>query len=90
MSAPLRTAATIAAVTLILAACGGRTSGSTSSTGSTNGIALPSEISALPATGAPASLRTLSARLTAPGGDYAAAQTVEFVDERALSQFDIL
>jgi hypothetical protein len=89
MRTSLHTAAAFAAVVLLVAGCKGSGKGGSKSS-STAGIGLPSEISALPATGAAAGLRALSARLASTGGDYAAAQAVKFVDERSLSQFDIL
>jgi hypothetical protein len=67
------------------------------------GIAVPKEISALPTKGSTAAgvsagaagsalrqaLRAGAGRNLAAGSDYEAAETVKFVDERALSQFDI-
>jgi hypothetical protein len=77
---------------------GGGTTGPTGPTGPTGttakGIALPREISALPTKGAsaPAALRSASRALATfgPDTDYARAETFKFVDERALSQFEIL
>ncbi len=57
------------------------------------GISVPKEISALPtkssSSGSPGA-RLFQALTDSPGGDYAGAETVKFVDERALSQFDAL
>jgi hypothetical protein len=61
------------------------------------GIALPSEVSALPTAGATAPASRSGLRLGASSAvslpadsDYAKAQTFKFVSERSLSQFDIL
>jgi len=61
------------------------------------GIALPSEVSALPTNGAPAPASRAGLRLGASAvvslpadSDYAKAQTFKFVSERSLSQFDVL
>ena len=70
----------------------------------TAGISVPKEISALPTKGSAAggvsvgatgstlrqALRAGAGRSLAADSDYETAQTVKFVDERALSQFDIL
>ena len=101
-----------AAVALALAGCGGG-GGATTSTGTTNsdgetissvtsGFALPSEISAVPASadsavtsslrgfnGAIRSLARAASGLSATS-DYNKTQTKKFVEERALEQFDII
>ncbi|HET9597269.1 MAG TPA: hypothetical protein VFP65_16895 [Anaeromyxobacteraceae bacterium] len=62
--------------------------------GTKSGIAMPTELSALPPRSggglATAAFRALATRAIAPAGsDYAAAVGVKSVDERALAQFDI-
>jgi hypothetical protein len=71
--------------TLGLAACGGGGSGGGGGGGDVAGIALPSEVSALPATGLAG-----ATSMDLPVGDYAEAVTTRAVSEHALSQFDIL
>lgn len=89
---------------LLAAACGGGKSGPSETGGGSGkaGFAVPQEISALPAKsaeGAPPAatkpsdraLRLEVARAAlAADSDYEKAQTFKFVDERALSQFDII
>jgi len=86
---------------LLAAACGGGAGGPLGDSGGggaqASGIALPREISALPTKGAPTSVaapvpgglvgRVQSALVA--GSDYDAARTVKFVNEQALSQFDV-
>jgi hypothetical protein len=83
---------TLLAIALLAVGCG--KSGSTGGGGGpeTVGIAVPREISALPAKAAGTSSSSLLAtrRMSlATDSDYSSAQTVKSVDERALSQFDI-
>jgi hypothetical protein len=92
-------------VALLLAACsGGGTSGSTVSPppppppppAGVAGITLPEEVSALPTSSAspagPVMARLTPSLTVLPGAgtDYDKAVTMKWVDERALSQFDIL
>jgi hypothetical protein len=81
---------------LLAAGCSkGSTGGGGAATG-TSGIAVPREISALPTSStsaqslvrAPSLVR--SGQALAADSDYELAHTVKFVDERALSQFEIL
>jgi hypothetical protein len=94
------------AITLLVAAgCSGGgtaapTGGETTSHDTVSGIALPREVSALPPKPAAgpvtslASFRGLAAALAAPDlsptSDYATAQTAKWVNERAVSRFDVL
>ncbi len=100
-----------AAVAMALAGCGGGSS--TTATGTTNsdgetlssvtsGFALPSEISAVPAStdsSTQASLRSFNGAIRSlaraasdlsTSTDYSKAHTKKFVEERALEQFDII
>ena len=78
---------------VLAAACGKSPApGASGSSGSAvSGIAVPKEISALPAKNASgnglASALRRSALAADPGTDYSGAQTFKFVDEQALSQF---
>ena len=74
------------ALALTATACGG-TAGGGPAPHTTTGIGLPSEISALPPK---AAVQGAQVSAVLPGGDYAAAPVVKYVDERALAQFDIL
>jgi len=75
---------------LLAAGCSKGSSGSGSGASGTAGIAVPTEISALP-TGSETAhgLAYLGQALSATS-DYATARTFKYVDERALSQFNIL
>ncbi len=77
-----------------LAACSGGSS--TTSTPSTSGLALPTEISAVPATGSTNSKVGLKSKLAALRAatdlttDYSKATTTTFVNEHTLEQFEII
>jgi hypothetical protein len=90
MAITSRCARAAALLTLGLAGCGGGGSSSNDPSPSTAGIAVPQEISALPTKAEAPPAAALRALDAAPGGDYAAARTMKFVDERELRQFDIL
>jgi hypothetical protein len=108
MTTSLRTAALILAAALAACSSGKSSPGNNQSpyvppTGpQVAGIAVPREISALPARGASTSVSAAATRLAsaplaiaaasgmAAGTDYANAETFKFVDEQALAQFDIL
>ena len=84
---------------LFAAACGGSSAGSGGggggggggTSGTTSGIAVPKEISALPIKAAgTASLVASTGQALDASSDYSTATTVKYVDEQALSQFDIL
>jgi hypothetical protein len=94
---------TIAVALLLTISCGksgGTSTGGGGSGAGLDGIALPQEISALPPKAAGSSalhagsfLRLGSALVASSlpaGSDYATAKTVKWVNERALSRFDIL
>ncbi len=82
-----------------LTACGSSSSGTTATTTttttSTTGLALPTEISAVP-TGSSSSKPSLKSKLAAlraaadAGTDYSDATTTTYVNEHALEQFDII
>lgn len=89
------TAAAVFVVGLGVAACGGGGGGSTGG-GGVSGLSLPTEISAVPPNstggGGPQGLHAKLASLAATdsGTDYSKAETVKFVEERTLEQFDII
>ncbi|HTP52019.1 MAG TPA: hypothetical protein VMK42_15095 [Anaeromyxobacteraceae bacterium] len=86
----------LAAPILLALACTSGSSRSSSSSSPQAGIALPREVSALPAQpGAaahlvPAALRAVALQGPPAGSDYASAVKVRYVNEQPLSQFDIL
>lgn len=78
-----------------LAACGGSSSTTASDTGTITGFTVPTEISAVPPSssgiskpGLKASILALAA--TDPGTDYSNAETIKYVEESALEQFEII
>jgi hypothetical protein len=93
----MRLPVVLAFLMISTAGCGGGGGGATVDPGvgppGLHGIALPAQVSALPTSGAaPSTLLAPVAALLAPpaDSDYALARTRTYVDERALSQFDVL
>ncbi len=86
-----RSSLTFLLVGLVAAACGKSPAPGTSSGSAVSGIAVPKEISALPAKSASGNALASALRRSALAGDagtdYSSAQTFKFVDEQALSQF---
>jgi hypothetical protein len=87
------------AAAMLAAGCGGSSGGggSGSGTSGTAGIAVPREISALPASSTSTGSSALhlrqalsSRQALSADSDYSTARTYKFVDEQALSQFNIL